>query len=122
VLTSNRSRELHDALRRRCLYHWIEFPAATRAAEIVRRSVPGAQEPLIRSATEFIGRVRGLDLDKAPGLAETIDWVSALSALGVTDLVSADLVTTIGTIAKTPDDRDTVAAALAAHRHLENDQ
>ena len=122
VLTSNRSRELHDALRRRCLYHWIEFPAATRAAEIVRRSVPGAQEPLIRSATEFIGRVRGLDLDKAPGLAETIDWVSALTALGVTDLVSADLVTTIGTIAKTPDDRDTVAAALAAHRHLENDQ
>jgi len=119
VLTSNRSRELHDALRRRCLYHWIEFPAAARAAEIVRRAVPGAGEPLIRSATDFIGGVRGLDLDKSPGLAETIDWVSALAALGVTDLASDDLVATIGTIAKTPDDRDTVAAALAAHRHRE---
>ncbi len=67
VLTSNRSRELHDALRRRCLYHWIDFPAPERAAEILRRSVPAATEPLIASATEFIGRVRALDLDKAPG-------------------------------------------------------
>src|SRR6266487_201681 len=64
VLTSNRSRELHDALRRRCLYHWIDFPAAARAAEILRRSVPAAGEPLIASATRFIGRVRGLELDK----------------------------------------------------------
>jgi MoxR-like ATPase len=116
VLTSNRSRELHDALRRRCLYHWIDFPEATRAAEIVRRAVPGAGEPLIRSVTEFIGGVRGLDLDKAPGLAETIDWVSALSALGATDLAPDDIVRTIGTIAKTPDDRDAVAAALGARR------
>jgi len=116
VLTSNRSRELHDALRRRCLYHWIDFPSAERAAEIVRRAVPGAGEPLIRTATEFIGGVRGLDLDKAPGLAETIDWVAALSALGATDLVSEHIVRTIGTIAKTPDDRDVVAAALATHR------
>ncbi|XVV09718.1 AAA family ATPase [Actinoplanes sp. CA-131856] len=109
VLTSNRSRELHDALRRRCLYHWIEFPPPSFAAEIVRRSVPGASAPLIRSATEFIGRARRLELDKAPGLAETIDWVSALTALGVTDLVPSDVVTTIGTIAKTPDDRIAVA-------------
>ena len=65
--------------------------------------------PLIRSATEFIGRARRLELDKAPGLAETIDWVSALTALGVTDLVPADVVSTIGTIAKTPDDRLAVA-------------
>jgi hypothetical protein len=71
---------------------------------------------LIRTATEFVGGVRGLDQDKAPGLAEAIDWVSALSALGATDLASDDIVGTIGTIAKTPDDRDTVAAALAAHR------
>jgi MoxR-like ATPase len=112
VLTSNRSRELHDALRRRCLYHWIEFPLPGRAAAIVRRAVPSASVPLIRSATEFIGRVRHLELDKAPGLAETIDWVSALSALGITDLVSSDVVSTIGTIAKTPDDRIAVAAAL----------
>jgi MoxR-like ATPase len=112
VLTSNRSRDLHDALRRRCLYHWIEFPAPARAAEIVRRSVPGATEPLIRDATEFIGRVRGLELDKAPGLAETIDWVSALSALGATDLAGDDILRTIGTIAKTPDDRNAVTEAV----------
>ncbi|MEV6299941.1 MoxR family ATPase [Actinoplanes sp. NPDC051861] len=114
VLTSNRSRDLHDALRRRCLYHWIEFPSPTRAAEIVRRSVPGAAAPLIRDATEFIGRVRTLDLDKAPGLAETIDWVSALAALGVTDLAGADVVRTIGTIAKTPDDRTLLGSVLEA--------
>ncbi len=112
VLTSNRSRELHDALRRRCLYHWIEFPAAVRAAEILRRTVPAATEPLIRSATEFIGEVRTLELDKAPGMAETIDWVSALSALGATELVRADAIATMGTIAKTPDDRDAVLAVL----------
>jgi MoxR-like ATPase len=112
VLTSNRSRELHDALRRRCLYHWIEFPSLERAAEIVRRSVPAATEPLIRSATDFIGQVRTLDLDKAPGMAETIDWVSALSELGATDLVRDDLIRSIGTIAKTPDDRDLIGAAL----------
>jgi MoxR-like ATPase len=112
VLTSNRSRELHDALRRRCLYHWIEFPAAARAVEILRRTVPAATEPLIRSATEFIGEVRALELDKAPGLAETIDWVSALSALGATDLVREDAIRTVATIAKTPDDRDTILAVL----------
>jgi MoxR-like ATPase len=112
VLTSNRSRELHDALRRRCLYHWIEFPAAARAAEILRRTVPAATEPLIRSATEFIGEVRTLDLDKAPGMAETIDWVSALSALGATELVRDDAIRTVGTIAKSLDDRDTILAAL----------
>jgi MoxR-like ATPase len=112
VLTSNRSRELHDALRRRCLYHWIEFPAPGRAAEIVRRAVPGATHPLIADATEFIGRVRRLELDKAPGLAETIDWVSALSALGATELAPGDMLATIGTIAKTPDDRLVVAGAV----------
>jgi MoxR-like ATPase len=112
VLTSNRSRDLHDALRRRCLYHWIDFPSAERAAEILRRSVPQASEALIRSATEFIGHVRRLDLDKAPGMAETIDWVSALSALRATELVRQDIVRTLSTIAKTPDDRDAITGAL----------
>jgi MoxR-like ATPase len=112
VLTSNRSRELHDALRRRCLYHWIDFPAAQRAAEIVRRTVPAAGEGLIGSTTEFIGRVRQFDLDKAPGMAEAIDWVSALSALGATELVRADIIRTLGTIAKTPDDRTTIIDGL----------
>ena len=112
VLTSNRSRELHDALRRRCLYHWIDFPAPARAAEILRRSVPSANEPLITSTTQFIGRVRELELDKPPGMAEAIDWLSALSLLGAGDLVRDDVLRTLSTIAKTPDDRDTIAAAL----------
>jgi MoxR-like ATPase len=112
VLTSNRSRELHDALRRRCLYHWIDFPAPERAAEILRRSVPAAGEPLIASTTQFIGGVRKLDLDKAPGLAETIDWLSALAVLGASELVRADILSTLGAIAKTPDDRDSIADAL----------
>jgi len=112
VLTSNRSRELHDALRRRCLYHWIDFPAPPRAAEILRRTVPSANEPLISSTTQFIGRVRELELDKPPGMAEAIDWLSALSLLGAGDLVRDDVLRTLSTIAKTPDDRDTITAAL----------
>ncbi|MEU1233892.1 AAA family ATPase [Micromonospora aurantiaca (nom. illeg.)] len=116
VLTSNRSRDLHDALRRRCLYHWIDFPQMDRATEIVRRAVPGATEGLIRTATAFVGDVRALGLDKAPGMAEAIDWVAALSVLGAADLSADDVVRTIGTIAKTPDDRAAVAAALGAHQ------
>jgi MoxR-like ATPase len=112
VLTSNRSRELHDALRRRCLYHWIDFPAPFRVAEILRRSVPEANESLIASATGFIGRVRELDLDKAPGMAETIDWVSALSALGVAELVGSEVIRTLSAIAKTPDDRIAISDAF----------
>jgi MoxR-like ATPase len=112
VLTSNRSRELHDALRRRCLYHWIDFPSAVRAAEILRRSVPTATEPLISAATDFVGRVRNLELDKAPGMAETIDWVSALAVLGVSELTRSDVIQTLVAVVKTADDRDTVVAAL----------
>ncbi|MEU6142824.1 MoxR family ATPase [Streptomyces sp. NPDC047081] len=112
VLTSNRSRELHDALRRRCLYHWIDFPSPEHAARILRRSVPAANEPLIASATEFIGRVRELDLDKAPGMAEAIDWVSALAALRVARLARADVLGTLSAVAKSPDDRTTITDAL----------
>lgn len=112
VLTSNRSRDLHDALRRRCLYHWITYPDPERAAAILRRRVPGANAALVASATEFVGRVRELELDKAPGLAETIDWVSALGALGVTDLVRDDIVRTLSALIKTPDDHETVVAVL----------
>jgi MoxR-like ATPase len=112
VLTSNRSRELHDALRRRCLYHWIEYPEPQRAVEILRRTVPGSNEHLLSSASDFVGRVRSLDLDKPPGMAETIDWVSALSVLGVSSLVRGDVVRTLGALAKTIDDRQCVLAAL----------
>ncbi|MFJ9246769.1 AAA family ATPase [Streptomyces sp. NPDC101776] len=114
VLTSNRSRELHDALRRRCLYHWIDFPTPERTAEILRRTVPAANAPLIASTTEFIGRVRELDLDKAPGMAEAIDWVSALAALRVARLARDDIVRTLSTVAKSPDDRIAVVGALDA--------
>lgn len=112
ILTSNRSRELHDALRRRCLYHWIDFPDPQRAAQIIRRRVPQSSQPLVASVTAFVGRVRTEDLDKKPGLAEMIDWVSALAALGAADLVREDAVISLGSIAKTPDDRRLILAAL----------
>ncbi len=117
VLTSNRSRELHDALRRRCLYHWLEFPSPERATQVLRRSVPHASDDLLRSTTDFVTRVRGLDLDKAPGLAEAIDWVSALAVLGVTELTRDDVAATIGCLAKTLDDRVAVLAAVDGAVH-----
>jgi MoxR-like ATPase len=113
VLTSNRSRDLHDALRRRCLYHWIDYPEPSRAAAIVRRTVPGATTALIADATQFVGTARGLDLDKPPGVAETIDWVAALVSLGVADLVDPDALASLGALAKTPDDRALIRDAFA---------
>lgn len=112
VLTSNRSRDLHDALRRRCLYHWIDYPDRERAVAILRRTVPEASAALIERATDFVATVRGLDLDKAPGIAETIDWVSALSALGVSDLADPGAAVSLAALAKTPDDRDDVGEAF----------
>ena len=112
VLTSTRSRELHDALRRRCLYHWIAFPGPERVVEILRRSVPGADAPLLASAAEFVGRARALELDKAPGMAEAIDWVAALSALRVDRLARADVLRTLSALAKSPDDHGTLTEAL----------
>jgi MoxR-like ATPase len=116
VLTSNRSRDLHDALRRRCLYHWIDFPSRQRAVEILHRSVPAAAAALIASAGDFVGRARALDLDKPPGMAEAIDWVAALSVLGVAELADARVAGSLGTLAKTPDDRVAIAAELAEHQ------
>ncbi|MDT5349679.1 MAG: hypothetical protein QOH91_2966 [Mycobacterium sp.] len=116
VLTSNRSRDLHDALRRRCLYHWIDYPEPARAAAIVRRTVPGATVPLIERATQFVGSARDLDLDKPPGVAETIDWVAALVSLGVAELAPADSVdsglASLGALAKTPDDQTLIRDAF----------
>ncbi len=113
ILTSNRSRELHDALKRRCLYHWIEFPTVAKAADIVRCNVVGAAEPLIEAATAFVAEVRELDLDKSPGMAEIIDWVGALHALGVSSLDVEGARVTLGAVAKTPDDLAEVRRALA---------
>ena len=112
VLTSNRSRDLHDALRRRCLYHWLEFPdAGAGGGDPAPHGARRRTAPLIESATQFVGHVRTLDVDKPPGIAEAINWVAALSVLGVTELVRDDVVATLGALAKTPDDRDLVVAA-----------
>jgi MoxR-like ATPase len=118
VLTSNRSRDLHDALRRRCLYHWIDYPEPSRAADIVRRTVAGATTALIEHATQFVVSARNLDLDKPPGVAETIDWVAALHALGITELVAARTehgLASLGALAKTPDDHDMISDAFAEY-------
>jgi len=116
VLTSNRSRDLHDALRRRCLYHWIDYPDPVRAADIVRRSVPGAATALIEHATAFVARARELDLDKPPGAAETIDWVAALVALRVGDLVDPAATAALSTLGKTPDDSEALRRAFTEYR------
>ena len=115
VLTSNRSRELHDALRRRCLYHWLDYPEQERVVAILRLTAPSASAPLIESAAQFVGHVRSLDVDKPPGVAEAINWVAALSALGATELVREVVVKTLGALAKTPDDRDLVVESLDTH-------
>lgn len=114
ILTSNRSRELHDALKRRCLYHWIEFPSLERTADIVRRNVASAAEPLVTAATAFVTDARSLDLDKPPGVAEAIDWVGALYALGVTNLDDNEARATLSAVIKTPDDIRTAIDAMDA--------
>ncbi|WP_427017580.1 AAA family ATPase [Pseudarthrobacter sp. P1] len=106
VLTSNRTRDLHDALTRRCLYHWIDYPRPERIAAIVRRRVPGSAEPLALDAAAAITRLRSLDLAKPPGIAEAIDWVSALAVLGVERLGPAAVEQTWGMVLKNRDDLD----------------
>lgn len=112
VLTSNRTRELHDALRRRCLYHWIDFPGPELVAEILRHRVPAASAGLVATIGRGVGRLRELDLDKAPGMAEAIDWTRVLAALGVDDPDPAAVAPTLGAIAKTPDDLTTIRRAV----------
>jgi MoxR-like ATPase len=112
VLTSNRTRELHDALKRRCLYHWIGYPEPEREVSIVRLRAPDLPEPLIREVVAIVGRLRELDLVKAPGLAETINWARALGLLGV-DRLDPDAVTpTLGSVLKDRDDLFRVHAGL----------
>jgi MoxR-like ATPase len=106
VLTSNRTRDLHDALTRRCLYHWIDYPTPERIAAIVRRKVPGSAAPLALDAASAITRLRSLDMAKPPGIAEAIDWVSALTVLGVERLHPAAVKQTWGTVLKNRDDLD----------------
>jgi MoxR-like ATPase len=104
IITSNRTREIHDALKRRCLYHWVEFPDVERELDIVRRKAPGASERLYRQVVEFVQRMRSLDLFKAPGVAETIDWTNALVALNAMRLDPATVHDTLGVLLKYQDD------------------
>jgi MoxR-like ATPase len=104
VLTSNRTRELHDALKRRCLFHWIDHPSLEREVEIIRLRVPEAAERLAAQAAAFVQRLRTLDLAKPPGVAETIDWAQALAALGQEELDVELVEATLGSLLKYPED------------------
>ena len=112
VLTSNRTRELHDALKRRCLYHWIDFPELEREVEIIRLRVPDAEPALARSVAGAVSRLRELDLAKRPGVAEAIDWAHALSLLGAPAAEGDAARDTIGWALKNREDRRTAEAAL----------
>ena len=109
--TSNRTRELHDALKRRCLYHWIDYPDARREVEIVRRRVPGASQTLAVQVADAVSRMRGSDVQKPPGIAEAIDWLSALSLLGVERLDAAAIDRTLGSVLKYGEDQEVVRAS-----------
>jgi MoxR-like ATPase len=112
VLTSNRTRELHDALKRRCLYHWIGYPTAEREVEIVLVRQPGVSEALTRKVVAAVNRLRELDLAKPPGVAETIDWVRTLDFLGASGLDPQVAVDTLGAVIKERDDLDLVTDNL----------
>ncbi len=111
VLTSNRTRDLHDALKRRCLYHWIGHPDTEREIAIVRARVPGVPERLAVEAATFVTELRALDLAKVPGVAETIDWIQALVALGQSELDAGVVDATLGSVLKHHEDIELVRDA-----------
>jgi MoxR-like ATPase len=108
VVTSNRTREVHDALKRRCLYHWLEHPAFEREVAIIRRRLPEAADKLVRQVAGAAGRLRELDLLKAPGIAESLDWTEALLALGARDLDPDAAAVTLGAVLKYREDTERV--------------
>ena len=114
VITSNRTRELHDALKRRCLYHWIEFPELEREVAIIRLRAPAVSEQLARSVAEAVARLRGLDLVKPPGAAEAIDWAQALALLGADSANGGAGRETLGWAVKNREDQRRVEAALGS--------
>jgi MoxR-like ATPase len=111
VLTSNRTRDLHDAVKRRCLYHWIDYPTPQREVEIVRRRVKGSSEVLAVQVANAVSRMRESDVQKPPGIAEAIDWLRALSLLGVERLDVAAANRTLGSVLKYGEDQDVIRAA-----------
>jgi MoxR-like ATPase len=110
VTTSNRTRELHDALKRRCLYHWIDYPSPEREVEIVRRRVPGTSGELARDVVAALARLRRADVQKPPGIAEGIDWVAALELLGAERLDADGAERTLGAVLKYREDQEAVRA------------
>jgi MoxR-like ATPase len=114
ILTSNRTRDVHDALKRRCLYHWVEHPGFEREVEIVRMRTTGVSESLARQVAGAVEQLRGLELFKPPGVAETIDWTQSLAALGRTTLDEASVNATLGTVLKYREDADRVKHAGVA--------
>ena len=114
ILTSNRTRELHDALKRRALFHWIDHPSLDREVEIVRLRVPGVPERLALQAAAFVQGLRRLDLEKPPGVAETIDWAQALAALGSRELDPDVVESTLGSVLKHHEDLQGVRDAALA--------
>jgi MoxR-like ATPase len=111
VLTSNRTRDLHDAVKRRCLYHWIPDPSPQREVEIVRRRVKGVSESLAVQVATAVWRMRDSDIQKPPGVAEAIDWVAALGTLGVETLDAASIDRTLGSVLKYSEDQEAIRAA-----------
>ena len=113
IVTSNRTRELHDALKRRCLYHWIDHPSLEREVEIVRTRAPGVSETMARDVAGAVARLRSLDVAKRPGVAETIDWANALSFLGVERLDEGTARETLGAVLKDHEDQELAESRLA---------
>src|SRR5512141_1907753 len=113
IVTSNRTRELHDALRRRCLYHWIDHPALEREVQIVRARAPEVPEALARDVATAVNRLRSFDIAKRPGVAETIDWAHAVAFLGVERLDEEAAAATLGAVLKDHDDLQLATAHLA---------
>ena len=111
VLTSNRTRDLHDAVKRRCLYHWIDYPTSQREVEIVRRRVPGSSQTLAVQVANAVSRMRASDVQKPPGIAEAIDWLRALNLLGIEQLDAAAVSRTLGSVLKYGEDQDVIRAA-----------
>jgi len=106
ILTSNRTRDLHDALKRRCLYHWIDYPSLENATRIVKLRAPQASKELAEQVAAAVSRIRTLDMQKPPGVAEAIDWVNAAMLLGVTKLDANGMDQTLGSVLKYRDDQD----------------
>jgi MoxR-like ATPase len=114
VITSNRTREIHDALKRRCFYYWVDYPDAARELEILKRKAPHAAAALSRQVVEFVQRLRKMDLFKLPGIAETIDWAEALMQLDVLELTPEAINDTLGVLLKYQDDISRIQGSEAA--------